>query len=44
MSFLPKLQLEQLKAFVTALQTKPELIHDPALSFLKEYLVRLRGF
>ena len=39
MSFLPKAQLDQLKAFVSVLQTKPEIIYDPALAFFKDYLV-----
>jgi len=39
MSFLPKQQLEQLKAFIGVLRAKPDLIHDPALAFLKDYLV-----
>jgi hypothetical protein len=41
MSFLPKQQLEQLKAFIGVLKAKPDLIHDPALAFLKDYLVSL---
>jgi len=39
MSFLPKQQLEQLKAFIGVLKAKPDVIHDPALAFLKDYLV-----
>jgi len=38
---LPKPQIEQLKAFVTFLQAKPEILHDPDLAFLKEYLESL---
>lgn len=43
MSFLPKPQLDQLKAFVSVLKSKPEIVHDPALSFLKEYLISLNA-
>jgi hypothetical protein len=41
MSFLPKPQLDQLKAFVGVLKAKPDALHDPALAFFKEYLVTL---
>lgn len=41
MSFLPKAQVDQLKAFVALLRSKPDIIHDPALDFFREFLVRL---
>merc|ERR1711953_129300 len=38
---LPKAQVDQLKAFVAFLKAKPEMLHEPALAFLKEYLESL---
>ena len=33
---LPKAQIDQLKAFVSVLKAKPDILHHPDLSFLKE--------
>ena len=41
MSQLPKAQIDQLKAFVTVLQAKPAILHDPGLQFFRDYLVSL---
>ena len=41
MSQLPKAQVDQLQAFVTVLKAKPDILHDPALSFFREYLVSM---
>merc|ERR1711976_420525 len=38
---LPKAQIDQLKAFVSVLKAKPDILHHPDLSFLKEYLESL---
>ena len=38
MSQLPKAQVDQLQAFITVLKGKPEILHDPALSFFRDYL------
>ena len=38
MSQLPKVQVDQLKAFVNVLKGKPDILHDPALGFFREYL------
>merc|ERR1711976_869217 len=38
---LPKAQIDQLKAFVSMLKAKPDILHHPDLSFLKEYLESL---
>ena len=41
MSQLPKAQVDQLQAFVQVLKAKPDILHDPALSFFREYLVSM---
>jgi suppressor of tumorigenicity protein 13 len=38
MSGLPKEALDQLKAFVTLVKTKPDVLHTPELLFFKEFL------
>ena len=43
MSQLPKPQVDQLKAFISLLQAKPEILHDPALSFFRDYLVSMEA-
>ena len=41
MSNLPKAQVEQLQVFITLLQAQPAILHDPALSFFRDYLVSM---
>lgn len=38
---IPQQQLLQLKAFISVLQAKPDILHTPELSFFKEYLESL---
>ena len=39
MSQLPKPQVDQLQAFVSLLEAKPDILHDPALAFFRDYLI-----
>ena len=41
MSQLPKAQVDQLQVFITLLKSRPAIIHDPALSFFRDYLVSM---
>ena len=43
MSALPKAQVEQLKLFVQMLKSKPDILHDPALDFLRDFIVSMGG-
>ena len=43
MSALPKAQVDQLRLFVEMIKSKPEILHDPGLDFLREYIVSLGG-
>ena len=43
MSALPKAQVDQLKLFVQMMKSKPEILHDPDLDFLRDYIVSLGG-
>ena len=38
MSQLPKPQVDQLQAFISLLKATPQILHDPALSFFRDYL------
>ena len=41
MSQLPKAQVDQLQVFINLLKSRPAIIHDPALSFFRDYLVSM---
>ena len=41
MSQLPKPQVDQLRAFINLLSTTPGILHDPALSFFRDYLLSM---
>ena len=42
MSFsLPKAALDQLKGFITLCRSKPEVLHNPELTFFSEYLLTM---
>ena len=43
MSALPKAQVDQLKLFVQMLKSKPDILHDPALDFLRDFIVSMGG-
>jgi suppressor of tumorigenicity protein 13 len=43
MSQLPKAQVDQLQAFIGLLQMKPEILHDPAPSNTRDYLLSMEA-